>query len=232
MDVARVYISRRNEEELKKTTRRWNFFLDRETKLGGSKGMGGKEGKARKQNVRDKRTNDTQDRDRLTGFPRRGTHAGRSYEARLRGLFKPIPPIGSCSTRLNPPGNFLRPCLPTAAYHHPRHLSQIKRTHECNVASSFSLFFFSFSFSFPPTRKRFHAFTTRANSRTTHARITSQLFRNVTLLLDIYSILFYRIFFFFFSFWCYIYLCIRFIYIVFARIFSSFIFELSWVYII
>lgn len=194
--------------------------------------MGGKEGKARKQNVRDKRTNDTQDRDRLTGFPRRGTHAGRSYEARLRGLFKPIPPIGSCSTRLNPPGNFLRPCLPTAAYHHPRHLSQIKRTHECNVASSFSLFFFSFSFSFPPTRKRFHAFTTRANSRTTHARITSQLFRNVTLLLDIYSILFYRIFFFFFSFWCYIYLCIRFIYIVFARIFSSFIFELSWVYII
>lgn len=53
MDVARVYISRRNEEELKKTTRRWNFFLDRETKLGGSKGMGGKEGKARKQNVRE-----------------------------------------------------------------------------------------------------------------------------------------------------------------------------------
>lgn len=51
------------------------FWMDRETKLlaAGGGGREGRKAREKETNVRDKRANDTQDRDRLTGFPRRGT---------------------------------------------------------------------------------------------------------------------------------------------------------------
>lgn len=52
------------------------FFLDgprNEIIRGGRGGREGGKAREKETNVRDKRANDTQDRDRLTGFPRRGT---------------------------------------------------------------------------------------------------------------------------------------------------------------
>lgn len=181
-------------------------------------GQGREGGKAREKetNVRDKRANDTQDRDRLTGFPRRGTRQPAKLRGSPRGLFKPIPPIGSCSALLNPPGNFLRPCLPSArihtrggecVYHRPRHLSQIK-PYERDVASSFfllhSLFFVSLQ------RGNDSTLSPRVQILTPPSvRITSQLFRDVTNTLVALS-----------RFFCYIYSC-GYLYTIYLYISSS-----------